>query len=62
MPFHALPRSCRSRYPKRAVQPHPLRTVFPAEHEKRNHVIIGVLALVLNVAAYCFIWQRRGGL
>lgn len=47
-------------YPEGFLQHHVFRTKFSKEHEKRNHVSLGVLALVFNVVAYYFVWRQRG--
>ncbi len=47
-------------YPEGFLQHHVFRTVFPAEHERRNHVLMGVGAVLLNVLVYGWLWLGRG--
>jgi hypothetical protein len=46
-------------YAEGFLQHHVLRMVFPPEHEKRNHVLLGVLVLVLNAFVYGLVIFRR---
>jgi hypothetical protein len=39
-------------YPEGFLQHHILRTRFSREHSRRNHTIIGLLVLAINVAVY----------
>jgi hypothetical protein len=46
-------------YPEGFLQHHILRTRFAAEHSRRNHTIIGVLVLVINLVVYSIVLLRR---
>ena len=39
-------------YPEGFLQHHILRLRFSAEHSRRNHTLVGVLALLLNAVVY----------
>lgn len=39
-------------YPEGFLQHHILRTRFAPEHSRRNHMIIGLLVLAINLAVY----------
>ncbi len=45
-------------YSEGFLQHHILRTRFAAEHSRRNHIVIGVLVLVINLVVYAFILTR----
>lgn len=46
-------------YPEGFLQHHILRARFAAEHARRNHAILGVLVLALNVAIYSLVLLKR---
>jgi hypothetical protein len=48
----ALRKAGRDPYPEGFLQHHVLRRVFPAENVRRNHVLLGLFAVSLNVALY----------
>lgn len=45
-------------YSEGFLQHHILRTRFSAEHSRRNHTVIGVMVLVINVAVYGIVLLR----
>lgn len=46
-------------YPEGFLQHHVLRARFAIDNEERNHIVLGVLAVILNVASYSLILFRR---
>jgi hypothetical protein len=46
-------------YPEGFLQHHILRARYPVEHARRNHAILGVLVLALNVAIYSLVLLKR---
>lgn len=46
-------------YPEGFLQHHVFRTRFSAEHERRNHVLLGVGAVVVNVLVYGWVFWGR---
>jgi Protein of Unknown function (DUF2784) len=46
-------------YPEGFLQHHILRARYPAEHTRRNHAVLGVLVLALNVAIYSLVLLKR---
>ena len=47
-------------YPEGFLQHHVFRTTFAPEVERRNHVLLGVGAVLLNVLVYGWLFLRRG--
>ncbi len=45
-------------YPEGFLQHHVLRNHFTAERSRLTHIMLGVLAVVLNVAVYAFMVAR----
>ena len=41
------------------LQHHVLRTGFAAEHSRGVHIVLGALALILNIAVYAIFFLRR---
>ena len=54
-------RGGREPYPEGFLQHHVLRSISSAEYSRRNHIAIGVGALVLNVLVYLVIFTSRPG-
>ena len=50
----ALKRSGREPYPEGFLQHHVLRTRFNPETARRNHIVLGVVALAINVGVYLY--------
>jgi uncharacterized membrane protein YedE/YeeE len=48
-------RGGREPYPEGFLQHHVLRSFVSAEHSRRNHIVLGIGALVLNIAVYFFV-------
>lgn len=51
----ALRRSGREPYPEGFLQHHVLRKRFDPTHARRNHAILGVVAIGLNLAIYTLV-------
>ena len=54
----ALRRSGREPYPEGFLQHHVLRKRFDPTNARRNHAILGVLAIGLNVAIYALVVRQ----
>ena len=52
-------RGGREPYPEGFLQHHVFRTKFAPEKERRNHVLLGVGAVLLNVLVYGWVFLRR---
>lgn len=48
-------RGGREPYPEGFLQHHILRSRFSAEHSRRNHTVLGILAVLLNLIIYWFV-------
>jgi Protein of Unknown function (DUF2784) len=46
-------------YSEGFLQHHVLRTRFTAEHSRGVHIVLGALALILNIAVYAIFFLRR---
>jgi len=51
----ALRRGGREPYPEGFLQHHVLRRRFDSAHARRNHAVLGAVAIVLNLAVYLLI-------
>lgn len=54
-------RGGREPYPEGFLQHHVLRSLASPEHSRRNHSVLGVGVLVLNVAVYLVVFTSRTG-
>jgi uncharacterized protein DUF2784 len=45
-------------YPEGFLQHHILRTRFAPEHSRRNHTLLGLLVLAINVALYSAVFLK----
>lgn len=47
-------------YEEGFLQHHVLRTRFDPQRARRNHVLLGIFVVVLNIVIYWFIFSARG--
>lgn len=45
-------------YAEGFLQHHILRTRFSAEHSRRNHILIGVIVLIVNAGVYALVFSK----